>query len=278
MRLTIRTKLTLLVLAVLLPLLAVAAVRFWGDVSDGRRAGHQSQLDTATLIAAQLDEILTGQLESLLALATARALDSVQDPDLEALVARVRERHPFMRRFVAVAPDGRVLATSGYRDGEPKFVAPEAIEAVRQRGGPEISAPQASVSDGRQIVALIVPVQDREGKFSGVLGAELDLETLSRYLNALPLAHEQGVAIVTAGGDLLAKSLSPHEFFDRPLGGIPEADAVLRRGGGTAEWASKDGIPHLAGAAAMGQAPWIVLAAVPSGAAYSPATGQILLI
>src|SRR5258705_5031308 len=143
MRLTIRTKLTLLVLAVLLPLLAVAALRFWGDMSDGRRAGHQSQLDTATLIAAQLDEILTGQVESLLALATARAVDTVQDSDLEALAARGRERHPFMRRFVAGGPGGRVLATSGYRDGEPKFVAPEAIEAGGQGGGPEISAPQA---------------------------------------------------------------------------------------------------------------------------------------
>jgi GAF domain-containing protein/ActR/RegA family two-component response regulator len=274
MRLTIRTKLTLLVLAILLPLLAVAAVRFWGDMSDGRRAGHQSQLDTATLIAAQLDEVLTGQVESLLALATVRAVDSVQDADLERLAARVRERHPFMRRFVAVAPDGRVLATSGYRDGEPKFVGPEAIDAVRERGVPVISVPQASASDGRQIVALMVPVQDREGKFAGVFGAELDLETLSRYLNAMSLGREQGLAIVTAGGDLLAKSLSPHEFFDRPLGGIPEADAVLRRGGGTAEWAAKDGVPHLAGAAAMGRAPWIVLAAVPSGAAYSPAAGR----
>jgi len=275
MRLTIRTKLALLVLAVLLPLLAVAAVRFWSDMSDGRRAGHQSQLDTATLIAGQLDEILTGQIESLLAFATARTLDSVQDSDLEMLAGRVKERHPFMRRFVAVAPDGRVLATSGYRDGEPKFVSPETIEAVGQRGGPEISAPQASATDGRQIVALMVPVQDRQGKFAGVVGAEIDLETFSRYLNAMALGREQGVAIVTTRGDVLAKSLSPYEFFDRPLGGIPEADALIRRSGGTAEWASKDGVPHLAGAAAMGRAPWLVLAAAPSGAAYSPAAGRL---
>ncbi len=275
MRLTIRTTLALLVLAVLLPLLAVAALRFWSDMSDGRRAGHQSQLDTATLIAGQLDEILTGQIESLLALATARTLDSVQDSDLEMLASRVKERHPFMRRFVAVGPDGRVLATSGYREGEPKFVSRETIEAVGQRGGPEISAPQVSATDGRQIVALMVPVQDRQGKFAGVVGAEIDLETLSRYLNAMALGREQGVAIVTTSGDVLAKSLSPHEVFDRPLGGIPEADALIRRSGGTAEWGSKDGVPHLAGGAAMGRAPWLVLAAAPSGGASSPAAARL---
>src|SRR5499426_4684227 len=143
MRLSIRTKLALLVLAVLLPLLAAAAVRFWDDMSEGRRVGNQSQLDTANRIAGRLDEILTGQIESLLALASPRSLESVQDADLESLATRVRERHPFMRRFVAVSADGRVLGTSGYRDGEPKFLGAEAIEAVLRRGAPEVTAPLA---------------------------------------------------------------------------------------------------------------------------------------
>src|SRR5215470_16038601 len=200
MRLSIRTKLALLVLAVLLPLLAAAAVRFWGDMSEGRRVGNQSQLDTANLIAGRLDEILTGQIESLLALASSRSLESVQDADLETLAGRVRERHPFMRRFVAVSADGRVVATSGYRDGEPTFLTPDVIASVLSPGQPVVIAPQASPSDGRQIVAMVVPVQDRHGKTVGAFGAELHLETLSRYLNALPLGREQTVAVVSKSG------------------------------------------------------------------------------
>jgi len=275
MRLSIRTKLALLVLAVLLPLLAAAAFRFWGDMSEGRRVGNQGQLDTANLIAGRLDEILTGQIESLLALASLRSLESVQDGDLETLAGRVRERHPFMRRFVAVSADGRVVATSGYRDGEPKFLTPDAIAAVLARGEPVVTAPQTSPSDSRQIVAMVVPVQDRQGKLVGALGAELDLETLSRYLNALPLGREQTVAVVSMSGNVLAHSLSPHDFFNRPLGGVPEADALIRRGAGSAEWASEDGVAHLAGAAGMTRAPWIVVAAMPSGAAAAPAANRL---
>src|SRR5499426_2320319 len=160
MRLSIRSKLALLVLAVLLSLLAAAAFRFWGDMSEGRRVGNQSQLDTANRIAGRLDEILTGQIESLLALASLRSLDSVQDADLEMLAGRVRERHPFMRRFVAVSSDGRVVATSGYRDDNPQFLTPEAIASVLGRAEPVVTTPQTSPSDGRQIVAMVVPVQD----------------------------------------------------------------------------------------------------------------------
>src|SRR5215831_9286687 len=248
MRLSIRTKLALLVLAVLLPLLAAAAFRFWGDMSEGRRDGNQSQLDAANLIAGRLDEILTGQIESLLALASSRSsVETVQDADLETLAGRVRERHPFMRRFAAVGADGRVVATSGYRDGEPKFLTPDVIATLLSSGEPVVIAPQASPSDGRQIVAMVVPVQDRQGKSVGAFGAELDLETLSRYLNALPLGREQTVAVVSKRGDVLAHSLSPHDFFNRPLGGVPDADALVRRGTGSAEWAAEDGVAHLAG-------------------------------
>src|SRR5215510_3585825 len=275
MRLSIRTKLALLVLAVLLPLLAAAAFRFWGDMSEGRRVGHQSQLDAANLIAGRLDEILTGQIESLLALASSRSLESVQDADLEALAGRVRERHPFMRRFAAISADGRVVATSGYRDGEPKFLTPDLIATVLPRGEPVVIAPQASPSDGRQIVAMVVPVQDRQGKSVGAFGAELDLETLSRYLNALPLGREQTMAVVSKRGDVLAHSLSPHDFFNRPLGGVPDADALVRRGTGSAEWAAEDGVAHLAGAASMTRAPWIVIAAMPSAAASAPAANRL---
>ena len=275
MRLTIRTKLTVLVLAVLLPLLVAAGARFWSDMSDGRRVGHQSQLDTANVIAGRLDEVLAGQIESLLALASFRSLDSIQDSDLEVLATRVRERHPFMRRFVAVGPDGRVLATSGTRETEPKFGPQDVVESVMRRGEPELVGPQPSAADGRQVVALMVPVQDRQGKFVGVVGSEIDLEMLSRFLNALPLGREQTVAVVTPGGDVLARSLSPHEFFDRSLGGVAEAGALIRGGGGTAEWAAPDGVAHLTGAAGMTRAPWLVMAAMPSSAAHSPAAGRL---
>jgi hypothetical protein len=130
MRLTIRTKLAVLVLAVLLPLLAAAAFKFWSDLSEGRRLANQNQLDMARLVATQLDEVLSGQTESLLALASFRTLDRIQDSDLEALAVRVRVQHPFMRRFVAAGVDGRVLAASGPRVSEVTFITRDVRDAI----------------------------------------------------------------------------------------------------------------------------------------------------
>jgi two-component system NtrC family sensor kinase len=274
MRLTIRTKLVLLVLAVLLPLLAAAAFKFWSDLSEGRRLSHQNQLDMAQLVAGQLDEVLSGQTESLLALASFRTFDRIQDSDLEALAHRVQVQHPFMRRFVAAGVDGRVLAASGPQVPEPAFISRDVLDAVLERGQPGVAAPQQSPTDGRLVVPLVVPVEDRQGRIVGVFAAEIDLGVLSGYLTALPLSRGQSVAIVAPGGAVLAKSASPYKFFDRHLGGVPEAGPLLRRSSGSAEWASPRAMPHLAGAAGMARSDWLVMAAVPSGVAFSPAAAR----
>ena len=270
MRLTIRSKLAVLVLAVLLPLLAAAAIRFWSDLSEGRRLAHQSQLEVAHLVAAQLNEVLAGQTESLLALASFRTLDRIQDSDLEALATRVRVQHPFMHRFVAAGVDGRVLAGSGAR-GPETFVPQDVLDAILRRGEPTVTGPLRSATDQRRVALLMVPIQERQGGIVGVVGAEIDLESLSLYLSALPLSRGQAIAIVARGGAILARSAGPDKFFDHHLGGVPEAGPLLRQNSGTAEWASPGGRSQLVGAAGMDRAAWIVMDAVPSSVAYAPA-------
>lgn len=73
MRWTIRAKLTALVLAVLLPLMAAAGVKFWLEVEQGRESAQSDMIECAGAVAQLFDEILTGQIENLEALAGARA-------------------------------------------------------------------------------------------------------------------------------------------------------------------------------------------------------------
>jgi hypothetical protein len=69
MRWTIRTKLTVLVLAVLLPLMAAAGVKFWLEVEERREGAQSDMIECASAVAQLFDEILTGLIENLEALA-----------------------------------------------------------------------------------------------------------------------------------------------------------------------------------------------------------------
>ena len=288
MRLTIRSKLSILVLAVLLPLLVVAASKFWRDLEEGRRSAQREQVDTARLVARQLDEVIAGQVENLLAIAAVHSFQRVQDSALATLAVRVRDRHPFVLRFYTTDPAGRLLASSDGRVTGPTS-APlnrETIESALQSGAARVGPPvvAASLSSGgsagtapasdSSVVPIVVPVHDRQGAPVGLVAAELDLQKLSFYLNLLPLGRDQILAIASTGGAILARTGDPGRFLRRDLSTIPEASAMLRRGGGIAEWRSREGVPLLAGAASMSGAPWLVVSGVPSESAYGPAAAR----
>jgi GAF domain-containing protein/ActR/RegA family two-component response regulator len=282
MRLTIRSKLILLVLAVLLPLLVVAASKFWRDLDEGRRSAQQEQVDTARLVARQLDEVIAGQVENLVAVAAVHSFERVQDSALATLAVRVRDRHPFVLRFYTTDPAGHVLASSDGRAAAPATVSlnRETIESALQSGAVRVGppaveqSPEVGQSTDRSVVPIVVPVHDGLGAPVGLVAAELDLQKLSHYLNLLPLGREQILAIVSTSGAILARTGDPAKFLRRDLGTIPEVNALLRRGIGIAEWRSPEGIPLLAGAASMSGAPWLVVSGVPSGAAYGPAAAR----
>src|SRR5262249_35838300 len=150
---------------------------------------------------------------------------------------------------------GRLLASSdGRTSGTTQApLSRETVESALQSGAARVGAPVLTpasgggASDG-SVVPVVVPVHDRQGTPVGLVVGELDLQKLSLYLNMLPLGRDQILAIVSTSGAILARTGDPGKFLRRDLGTIPEASALLRRGGGIAEWRSREGVPLLAGA------------------------------
>ncbi len=277
MRWTIRAKLTLLVLAVLLPLMAGAAVKFWLDVEEGRRAARADMQDTALAVARNVDDLLNGQAENLEVLASVPGLDRIQDEDLRTAAARVGENHAFVHRLYAADPSGRMTAASS-PDGPRKpasFPDPDMLASVLATRQPHVGAPRPAGADGRPIITLGVPALGRDGVPVGVVAADLDLEALSAYLDRLPLMHGTSAAIVTQDGTVVARSGRGRLKPGDRLAGSTEAMSLIKRRDGVAEWRWDDSTPSVVGAAPMSRAPWVALAGVPRDLAYAPAAVRL---
>ena len=277
MRWTIRAKLTVLVLAVLLPLMAAAAIKFWFELAQGRKDAQVDLGGTAQVVAQLFDEILSGQIENLEALASVRALDRIKDDDFLAAAARIRVHHPFVERFLAVRPDGLITVASGPRTpGAPAtFPTDGVLAAVLRSRQTRIGVPQPSDAGGRPIVPLGVPVLDRHGAPVGVVVAEIDLHALSTYLDRMPIIHGTSAAIVTDTGILVARTGRAARSLGQRLSVPPAAEPLIRQRSGVEEWRWEDGVNSLTGAAPLARAPWVALAAMPRDVAYAPAAGRL---
>ncbi len=274
MRWTIRAKLTGLVLAVLLPLIAAAAVKFWLEVEQGREDAQADMIESAHAVAQLFDEILSGQIENIEALASVRAIDRIQDEDLVAAAARVKRHHGFIHRVLAARPDGEITAASDVAGAAAPAPFP-GLDVLQDR------APRAPAS-GR-----LTPAEP-DGRAPG--GAARRSGVRPRRSST----RRDGGRDRSAGGLGIPRSRSAHSRnvcghrhghrhaggargqARRPWGGRfllpPSAEALIRARAGVAEWAWEGGVVNsLTAAAPMACAPGVALAAMPRDLAYAPA-------
>jgi GAF domain-containing protein len=278
MRWTIRAKLTALVLAVLLPLVAGAGLKFWHDLGEERAKVQSEMLELAQHLSRHFDEVLRGQVENLEAIGSVRRLERLEDEDLATVAARVRDQHPFVHRFLAIRRDGLVIASSEVHPPHsmPVFGDQILVDAALRDRQVKVGAPQSSAAGGELVAPLVVPVADHRGGQSGVIAAEIDLRRLSAFIDGVRLTPGTTAAIVTRDGIVLARSGGAVKSLGKPFGTTSQAVTLIERGGGISEWRWDDGIVSLAGAAAMSKAPWIVVTARPSAEAYGPAASRLL--
>ncbi len=272
MRWTIGAKLCGLVLVVLLPLMAAAGVKFWIEQVEERRDARADLAASATTVAQRLDEVLTGQLENLETIASLGSLGRFRQSDLATALQRIRTHHAFVTRLFTVRADGGIAATS---DADavtvPERFGDLALETAVREGRTHVGAPHPGATNGRAVVSIAVPVVDQEGGDRGGVVAEIDLEALSKYLTRLPLVQGTMAVVVADGGSLIARAGADAGALARPFSDTPAAHALLAQRAGIGEWRWDDGIKRVAAAAPMARAPWVVLAARPTDAAYAPA-------
>src|SRR5262245_32113650 len=277
MRWTIKRKLTALVLAVLLPLMAAAGIKFWLEVAQGRESAQADMLESASVVAQLFDEILAGQIENLEVLAGARPLDRIRSEDLIDAATRIKQHHPFVQRLAAVWPDGTIAAASDSPSATSpaSFAARDTLRDGLADRAARVGSPQPSFTDGRLMIPIVVPMFDKHGAALGALTAEIDLAGLSAYLDRVPLIHGTSAVIVTSTGTLVARTGARPESLGRPLSLPRPAEPLLRERAGVAEWRWDDGVDTLTAAAPVAHAPWVALGSMPRDLAYAPATAGL---
>jgi GAF domain-containing protein/ActR/RegA family two-component response regulator len=271
MRWTIRAKLVALVMAALLPLVAGAAYRFWEDRLTARERVVEDLLGAVHTVGRHLDEVLAGQIQNLEALASVRGPGDLASADLAALARRVRASHPFVRRFYAAAPDGRVLAVSD-APAPPTAALPQrgAFQAALASRQVEVSGLEPSPVDGQPVICLLVPAVGPGGAVTGVIAAELDGPGLARFLEDPQQAGELTLVLAAADGRVLtAWGQAAGHLGSRvaPAGGARAPEAVT-------EWTGGDGVRYLTAARRLVRVPWRVVALVPSAVAFTPAAAR----
>lgn len=217
----LRSRLVLLVLVALLPLVGMSIHKAWRDAQSARDSADASLQFTASLAAGNLTHIAESARSLLLAAATAPGLRDVPGPDCGEYFTRLHDRFPAYASFGLVDVQGNVqcrtkpVAGIDYVGDSTYFK-----DAVQRKAF--ITSAFLRGPRGGAVIAFAQPVLDAQERPVAVAFATMELAAVLRSVENVPLAPGARLVMLDRNATILAA---------RPAGtgdvGAKVADTVL---------------------------------------------------
>jgi diguanylate cyclase (GGDEF)-like protein/PAS domain S-box-containing protein len=273
---SIRGKLLALVLAAVVPCLALMGGGLWYERQETEAAAKQRALNDARVLAAQVDDHI-GNLEHLLAgLSRAVSTDPADVKANDALFRRVRSELPsFISGISLFSPAGENIGTSWdparRKDNNDRLPFRQILAGQRLAIG-EVHVGGVT---RRWVVNLARRVEDEAGRLRAVLIVGTRLEQFQDALRIDALAPGSVVRIVNEHGVVVAQSLSGPNWIGRDLA---DHDAVARHL--AAKEASEretwsDGVERFTGSSTAHRVPWLVSVGLPPEAVFAAVAANL---
>ncbi len=264
-RLTLRGHLLVLVLAALVPMIALGAVLTSWLVAEQRKAVTHGPQGTAEALALAVDREIAANISALEMLATSPEIDR---GDLVAFHDRARLILGKRSHWANIALEGEMGQILVHTARAPGTVLPraahlEAIERVRETRQPVVSDLVVGAVAGRPMIPITVPVL-RDGRPRYTLTAMIAPDSWSAMLAEIH-RHSAGISVALDGkGRVLARNRDPDAFLGRPgpdwLVAARESDDT-----GLARGAALDGQEVVAAFQASRMSGWTLFIGAPRG-------------
>ena len=217
-RLSLRTRLLLLVVASAVPLTGLGLVREYGQYRTERDTVYQGLLTTARGVAVAVDRDLMLRTAALEALAMSPQL---QAGDFDAFDAQARlflARQPESAALGLMGPDHRVIKAYGIAlpPGGASHTATAGAEDAFQRAAPIVTDLHRGHVSGEYGFSIDVPVF-HDDQVSYVLFLRLRPSAMQHLLTQQHLPPDRAIAITDSTGAVVAREPEPERFIGRQM-------------------------------------------------------------
>jgi len=262
---TIRSKLTCLVIACVLPVWLVAGALVFHAFSAKRNQVNNNMLETTRAMSMVVDRELSSVQAALQALATSSAFANGDFANVHRQALELLKSYPGADIIVA-DKTGQQMVNSylPYGDPLPKRKNIEAIRTIFESAKPLVSDLYYGAVTKRPMIGIDVPVF-RDGKVAFDLGMALPSDRLAAILSQQKLPKDWYCSILDGKRVIVARTLSPEKYVGKQANPAFR-QAMMKARQGTAEVNSIAGTPVLASFCKSSLSDWAVAFGVPKAA------------
>ncbi|HEY7297251.1 MAG TPA: EAL domain-containing protein [Xanthobacteraceae bacterium] len=274
---SIRSRLIVLVLATVVPFMALIGAGLWDQWRSDKAAARARSIDEARVLAAQVDDHL-GNVEYLLSgLSRAVSWDPADTAANDALLAQLKSELPdFVGSLLLFSVDGKNIGTSS--DPSPGRVDPHArLYFQRALAGEPFAIGDVirTQHSGHWVVTVATAVRDPSGNVRAVLAVGTRLAHFQEAMRMERLAPGSVVRVVDETGIVIAQSDDPLRWIGRDLAKEMNVSDRLSASGASAMLVWPDGARRITASSPVHLAPWLVSVGVPADAALAAVMSRL---
>ncbi|MFI5231032.1 MAG: response regulator [Gemmatimonadales bacterium] len=287
-QLGIRARLTLLTLALLTPMVAIAAWHFSEEQADSHARAEERTTDVARLVASRADEFVRRTEVSLQAAALVVRVDPpdlrYNDSVLTALGDRMLGADGMLE--VQRVGGGNIGASHAPPGARRNFSIDDRryyTEALRT-GAFAVGEPIRARPDSTMwIVGFGLPIRGRSGQFVAVVHVSALLDSLRYVADAGTLPPGSVVQVVDRGGRMVFSSVNPKTIVGSDVSKISSFRRITSAPHGVMTSPSElDGVTRIRAWERVGRAPWFVVVGIATSQAMAQqaarSRGELLAI
>ena len=277
-RLSLRARLLLLVVASVVPLIALGVVREYGQYQSERDATYQGLLTIARSVAVAVERDLLLRTSALETLAMSPALTSGDFSQFDQQAHTFLARQPPSAVLGLVEPDSTLIRAyplpAAAAGGPAIHTATAAGHQVFDRGMPVVTDLHTGHRTGLPGFSIDVPVF-RNGRVAYDLFLRLRPSELQELLATQHLPPDTIVSISDTNGVVVARVPNTDQFVGHPI--VPALmDAVNRTNAGIARVSTLEGIQAIAAFTHANPPNWVVTVGAPESVVFAPVRSAIL--
>ena len=264
---SIRSRLLGLVLATVIPLVAVILGGLGSQLRDDQDEATERVLDEARLLAAQVDDHI-GNLENLLLGVSQAVSPRLADTNAnDALLRQIKQDLPdYIANILLFAPDGSNIGSSLDADVK-RFYAGDRSYFQQVMAGQRLAIGDVirTKLTGEWVVAVASPVKDQTGRLRAVIAVGTKLERFQHALRTQSLPAGSVVRIVNQNGVVVAQSDNGSNWIGRDLSAsedVAQGLAAKESSAISAIW--PDHVKRITASSTAHRAPWLVSVGFPT--------------
>jgi C4-dicarboxylate-specific signal transduction histidine kinase len=262
---SIRSRLLGLVLATVIPLVAVILGGLGSQLRDDQDEATERVLDEARLLAAQIDNHI-GNLENLLLGVSQAVSPRLADTNAnDALLRQIKKDLPnYIANILLFAPDGSNIGSSFEADVK-RFYAGDRSYFQQVMAGQRLAIGDVirTKLTGEWVVAVASPVKDQTGRLRAVIAVGTKLD---RFQDALRMQSAPGgsvVRVVDQHGIVVAQSDNGPYWIGRDLSGSEDVAQALAAKESSALAIWPDQVKRITASSTAHRVPWFVSVGFP---------------